>query len=144
MPTNIFTPDEQQQIVDSIRQAEKATSGEVRVHIEPNCPNSDPVERAIEVFARLGMHQTKERNAVLFYLAHTDRKFAIVGDKGIDAKVPADFWETTKDLLRRHFAAGQYSKGLSLGIQRAGEQLKLYFPYASNDSNELADDISFE
>ena len=144
MPTNIFTPDEQQRIVDAIRQAEKATSGEIRVHVEPNCPNTDPVERAIEVFARLGMHQTKEQNGVLFYLAHDDRKFAVVGDKGIDAKVPSDFWETTKDLLRSHFAAGEYAKGLSHGIRRAGEQLKHYFPYASDDTNELADDISFD
>jgi uncharacterized membrane protein len=72
------------------------------------------MQRAIEVFAQLGMHQTKDLNGVLFYLAHTDRKFAIVGDKGINAKVPADFWESTKDLMRSHFAAGAvYSKGLA-------------------------------
>lgn len=144
MQTNIFSPDEQQRIIDAIRQAEKATSGEIRVHIEPHCTTNDPVQRAIDVFARLGMHQTKEQNGVLFYLAHTDRKFAVVGDKGIDAKVPADFWETTKDLLRHHFAAGEYAVGLSRGIQRAGEQLKHYFPYTSDDTNELADDISFD
>lgn len=144
MQTNIFTPDEQQRIIEAIRQAEKATSGEIRVHVEPQCSTGDPVERAIEVFARLGMHQTKQQNGVLFYLAHADRKFAVVGDKGINARVPADFWETTKDLLRHHFAAGEYAKGLSQGIERAGEQLKHYFPYAKDDTNELADDISFD
>ena len=144
MQTNPFTPDEQQRIVNAIRQAEKATSGEIRVHVEPHCAKADPVQRAIEMFDRLGMHQTKDRNGVLFYLAHADRKFAIVGDSGIDAKVPANFWETTKDLLRSHFAAGQYVEGLSRGIERAGQQLKQYFPYASDDTNELTDDISFE
>ena len=142
--TNPFTPDEQQRIVNAIQQAEKATSGEIRVHVEPHCTNADPVQRAIEVFARLGMHQTKEQNGVLFYLAHIDRKFAILGDSGINAKVPTDFWETTKDLLRNHFAAGQYVEGLSRGIERAGQQLKQYFPYASDDTNELTDDISFD
>ncbi|GAB3777905.1 TPM domain-containing protein [Spirosoma horti] len=141
---NPFTPDEQKRIVEAIRQAEKATSGEIRVHVEPHCANADPVQRAIEVFAHLGMHQTKEQNGVLFYLAYTDRKFAVLGDKGIDAKVPGDFWESTKGLLRSHFAAGNYAEGLSLGIQRAGQQLKQYFPYASDDTNELADDISFD
>ncbi|GAB4025685.1 TPM domain-containing protein [Spirosoma koreense] len=144
MPTNLFTSAEQQRIVDAIRQAEKATSGEIRVHIEPHCGEADPVRRAIDVFARLGMHQTKARNGVLFYLAHVDRKFAVVGDQGIDAKVPADFWETTKELLRTHFSTGDYATGLSRGIERAGEQLKHYFPYASDDTNELADDISFD
>ncbi|GAB2573658.1 TPM domain-containing protein [Spirosoma areae] len=144
MQTNPFTPNEQQRIVEAIRQAEKATSGEIRVHVEPHCANADPVERAIDVFARLGMHQTQEQNGVLFYLAHADRKFAVIGDKGIDAKVPANFWESTKDLLRSHFKDGQYAEGLSRGIERAGEQLKQYFPYASEDKNELADDISFD
>lgn len=142
--TSPFTPADQQRIVDAIRAAEKATSGEIRVHVEPHCTNPDPVQRAIEVFARLGMHQTKEKNGVLFYLAHADRKFAVVGDKGIDEKVPNDFWESTKDLLRQHFAAGEYAEGLSRGIERAGQQLKQYFPYASDDTNELSDEISFD
>ena len=144
MPTSIFTPDEEKQVISAIRQAEKSTSGEIRVHIEAHCASANPVERAIDVFARLGMHKTKQENGVLFYLAHADRKFAVVGDKGIDAKVPADFWETTKELLRSHFANGEYAMGLSQGIVRAGEQLKQYFPYASDDTNELADDISFD
>ncbi|QDK77452.1 TPM domain-containing protein [Spirosoma sp. KCTC 42546] len=141
---NPFTPDEQQRIIEAIRQAEKATSGEIRVHVEAHCANPDPVQRAIEVFAQLGMHQTKDQNGVLFYLAYTDRKFAVLGDTGIDAKVPADFWESTKDLLRSYFANGAYAEGLSRGIERAGQQLKQYFPYASDDTNELADDISFD
>jgi uncharacterized membrane protein len=142
--TNPFTSDEQKRIVEAIQQAEKATSGEIRVHVEPHCANPDPVARAIEVFARLGMHQTKDQNGVLFYLAHADRKFAVIGDKGIDAKVPANFWEGVKVLLRSHFAMGNYAEGLSQGIAQAGQQLKQYFPYASDDINELADDISFD
>ncbi len=144
MPINPFTPDEQQRIVASIREAEKATSGEIRVHVEPHCANADPLQRAIEVFAHLGMHQTKEHNGVLFYLAHVDRKFAVLGDQGIDAKVPDNFWVSTKELLLTHFVAGNYAEGLSRGIERAGQQLKQYFPYASDDTNELADDISFD
>lgn len=141
---NPFTAIEQQRIVAAIRQAEKATSGEIRVHVEAHCALADPVQRAIDVFAQLGMHQTKDRNGVLFYLAHADRKFAVVGDKGIDASVPVGFWESIKNLLRTHFARGAYAEGLSLGIEQAGQQLKQYFPYASDDTNELADDISFD
>ncbi|WP_375447843.1 TPM domain-containing protein [uncultured Fibrella sp.] len=139
----ILSPDQQQQIIAAIRQAERETSGEIRVHIEANCPNGDPVKRAIEVFRHLGMHQTKEQNGVLFYVAHTDRKFAVLGDSGIDAKVPADFWESTKSLMRQHFAANEYAIGLSQGIERAGQHLKAFFPRASDDVNELPDDISF-
>lgn len=101
------------------------------------------MQRAIEVFAQLGMHKTKAQNGVLFYLAHVDRKFAVLGDKGIDAKVPTGFWESTKDLLRGYFAKGEYVEGLSQGIERAGQQLRQYFPYdGTTDTNELADDIS--
>ncbi|GAB3897163.1 TPM domain-containing protein [Spirosoma agri] len=143
--TNPFTSEDQQRIVDAIRQAEKATSGEIRVHVERHCATADPVQRAIEVFAQLGMHKTKLQNGVLFYLAHADRKFAVVGDKGINAKVPADFWETTKTLLRGHFSTGHYADGLRLGIEKAGQQLQQYFPYdGATDTNELADEISFD
>lgn len=143
--TNLFTADEQQQLVDAIQRAERATSGEIRVHVEPHCAGGDPVARAIDVFARLQMHQTKQQNGVLFYVAHDDRKFAVIGDAGIDAVVPADFWESTKELLRSHFAKGEYVEGLRRGIERAGEHLKQYFPYdGATDTNELADDISFD
>ncbi len=142
---NPFSPDEQQRIIAAIRQAETATSGEIRVHVEPQCPGGDPVQRAIAVFSQLGMHRTKAQNGVLFYLAHADRKFAVIGDKGIDAKVPGDFWESTKDMLRTHFGQGEYAEGLCRGIERAGQQLHQYFPYnRATDTNELADDISFD
>ncbi len=139
----ILTPEQQQQVIAAIRQAEGHTSGEIRVHIEATCPEGDPMKRAIEVFRHLGMHQTKEQNGVLFYLAHDDRKFAVLGDKGIDAKVPGDFWESTRNLMRQHFASNDYATGLSQGIERAGQHLKAFFPRATDDTNELSDDISF-
>ena len=139
----LLTPDQQQQIIAAIRQAERETSGEIRVHIEATCPDGDPVRRAIDVFRHLGMHQTKEQNGVLFYVAHDDRKFAVLGDSGINERVPGDFWESTKELMRQHFAANNYAEGLSQGIERASQHLKAFFPRASDDANELPDDISF-
>lgn len=141
---DLFTTEEQQRIIAAIRDAELATSGEIRVHIEATCPDPDPVQRAIQVFGTLGMHQTKEQNGVLFYLAVNDRKFAVVGDKGIDQRVPTGFWDSTKVVLRQHFAASAYVEGLCQGIELAGQQLKQFFPYAPNDTNELSDDISFD
>ena len=148
MQQSVFTPDQQQQIMEAIRKAELATSGEIRVHIEAHCragepAEADPVQRAIQVFGHLGMHQTQEQNGVLFYLATEDRKFAVIGDKGIDQRVPADFWNSTKELMRSHFAQNQLTEGLCRGIEEAGQQLKTFFPRADDDTNELSDDISF-
>lgn len=144
MPDSLFFSDEEQkQIIAAIQEAEKQTSGEVKVHIEKNCATSDVLERAKEVFGILGMHATQEQNGVLFYLAYEDRKFAVLGDKGINDKVPADFWNSTKDLLRSYFSQSKFTDGLSAGIKEAGLQLKIHFPYRSDDVNELPDDISF-
>jgi uncharacterized membrane protein len=145
MPTDslFFSEEEQQYLIEAIQAAETQTSGEVKVHIEKKCQTADVMERAKEVFLFLNLHQTAERNGVLFYLAYEDRKFAVLGDKGIDDKVPADFWNSTKDLLRTHFANAQYLEGLRKGIEEAGLQLKKHFPYQSGDINELPDDISF-
>ncbi|NIJ51297.1 TPM domain-containing protein [Dyadobacter arcticus] len=138
-----FSDEQQQRIIEAIQEAEKQTSGEVKVHIEKKCANTDVMERAKEVFLLLNLHETSERNGVLFYLAYEDRKFAVLGDKGIDEKVPVDFWNSTKDLLREYFLKGQFSEGLSKAIGEAGIQLKTHFPYKSDDVNELPDDISF-
>ena len=138
-----FGEKEQQRIVEAIQNAEKQTSGEIKVHIEKKCLAENALERAKEVFALLNMHLTQDHNGVLFYLAYEDRKFAVLGDKAIFEKVPEDFWDSTKDLLRSYFSDNRFAEGLCLGINEAGIQLKKHFPYSSDDINELPDDISF-
>ena len=138
-----LTPSQQEQVLAAIRSAELVTSGEVRVHIETNCLENDVIERAKQVFADLGMHRTDLKNGVLFYLATDDRKFAVLGDKGINERVPDNFWNNVRDRMRAHFKKNEFAEGLSQGIQLAGEQLKMFFPRQANDINELSDDISF-
>ena len=140
--SNFFTPEEQQQIVDSIKQAEKNTSGEIRVHIENRC-SGDVMDRAAQVFSKLKMHETKLRNGVLIYLATKDRRFAIIGDVGINQKVEDNFWDSTKEAMLEKFKMDKFCDGLCEGILSSGEQLKSYFPYQSDDINELSDEISF-
>jgi uncharacterized membrane protein len=143
MPQNFFSNSQKADIVMAIKAAERNSSGEIRVHIEKVCPNENVLDRAAEVFIELGMSNTAQLNGVLFYLSIDDKKFAVLGDKGIDKVVPADFWESTKMLLKTHFSQGLFAEGLVKGIHSAGEQLKHFFPYQSDDSNELPDDISF-
>lgn len=142
MARQFFTEAEQQQIVEAIKQAELNTSGEIRVHVEPNCA-TDPYERAKEVFEKLGMHATAQKNGVLFYVAYADKKFAILGDKGIHEKVQQNFWDQEKELMLAHFKEGDFCLGLSKAIADAGEKLKQHFPYQSDDKDELSNDISF-
>ncbi|MBC6991505.1 MULTISPECIES: TPM domain-containing protein [Hymenobacter] len=142
--TNPLTPAQEAALVAAIKQAEVTTSGEIRVHLEDTCPTPEPLDRAAQVFAELGMHQTAQRNGVLFYLAWETRQFAVIGDAGINAAVPDDFWETTKETVLDQFRAGHYVTGLERGIRMVGEQLQRYYPYnAATDRNELDDSISF-
>ena len=138
----VFTEEEQQQIQKAVAEAEKNTSGEVRVCIEKTC-SDEALDRAVKYFARLEMHKTKLRNGVLIYVATVDRKFAIIGDAGINKVVPDDFWDTTKEEMLNHFKYGNLLEGIITGIKNAGEQLKKYFPYLLDDKNELPDDIVF-
>ena len=90
------------------------------------------------------MEKTKLRNGVLIYLATESKKFAIIGDAGINAIVPRDFWETTKNGMLDYFKRNQFSDGVVYGILEAGQRLKDAFPYKKGeDINELSDDISF-
>lgn len=137
-----FTDEENRQIVESIRQAELETSGEIRVHLEKRC-FGDPVKKAIKIFEKIGMHRTQARNGVLIYLAIASKKFSIIGDKGIDEKIPAGFWNETAKKMQDCFIKGNFSEGLKAGIQDAGEKLKEFFPYqGEKDQNELSDEIS--
>ena len=138
-----LTPAEDAALVAAIGEAERQTSGEIRVHLEDTCPTPEPLDRAAQVFAELNMHKTAARNGVLFYLAWKSRQFAVVGDAAINAAVPDDFWETTKETVLAQFRGEKYVAGLERGIRMVGEQLKRYFPYnAATDENELDDAIS--
>lgn len=138
---DFLTTEEEQEIVKAITIAEKNTSGEIRVHIE-NKSEKPPLERAKEVFLSLEMNNTEARNAVLFYVGVSDKTFAILGDEGIDKAVESDFWNVTKDVVIEHFKNNHYKDGLVAGILSAGERLKMFFPYAVNDTDELSNEIS--
>ena len=138
---DFLTKEEEQEIVEAIRMAEKETSGEIRVHIEKTTLKV-PYDRALEVFHELGMDATELQNGVLIYLAVADKKFVICGDKGINELVADDFWNSTKEVMAAQFKIGDFKQGLIDGITSAGEQLQKYFPYQEGDVNELSNEIS--
>ena len=141
---DIFNESEQQKIVQAINLAENLTSGEIRLVVERTIKGGkDAMEQAQYYFEKLQMHETALRNGVLIYLAVDDHRFAIIGDAGINQKVPENFWENTKDTLISYFKQEDYVGGLIAGIQEAGKQLATYFPRMHDDVNELPNDIYF-
>jgi uncharacterized membrane protein len=139
---NFFTAEQQEDILQAIRDAELNTSGEIRLHIETKC-KGEVLDCAAYVFKKLGMHKTQQRNGVLIYLSIENRTFAVIGDVGINSVVPENFWESTKQLMINHFRESRFTEGLIEGIAQAGLQLKKHFPYQTNDVNELPDELSF-
>ena len=138
---DFLTAEEEQEIVEAILEAEKNTSGEIRVHIEPTA-KMDHFSRAQQVFHMLKMDNTKDANGVLIYVAVKDRKFVIYGDKGIDREVPKGFWDSTRDLMASYFKKGDFKNGIIQGVLKAGEELQAHFPWDHNDTNELSDEVS--
>ncbi len=139
---NFFSKKEKDLIKSAVQEAETNTSGEIRVHLDNHC-RGDVMDRAAWWFARLEMHKTERRNGVLFYLAVKDRKFAILGDAGINEVTPDDFWDGIKEKMQASFSEGNFATGMQEGIVLAGEKLKEHFPHQDDDVNELSDDISF-
>jgi uncharacterized membrane protein len=129
-------------IKQAILNSELDTSGELRVHIENVCPG-DVMDRAAYVFEKLGIHKTEKRNGVLFYLALKNRKFAVIGDAGINAVVPDSFWNEQKMEMLNYFRENDFVGGLIYGITRTADYLRKHFPYKNSDVNELPDEISF-
>lgn len=138
----VFTEEEQELITNTIAEAEKATSGEIRIVVDKHC-EGDPFEKATGYFSKLGMDKTAKHNGVLIYLAYEDHKFAIIGDRGIHKVVPENFWETTHIAMKAHFAGGNLVQGIIAGIVLAAERMATFFPFESGDINELPNDIIF-
>ena len=141
MTTTFLTIEDQQKITESVKAAEQKTSGEIRVHMEASC-KGNVLDRAASVFAKLKMHETKLRNGVLFYLAWEDRKFAILGDAGINAVVPDNFWDDIKVRMQVCFRSGHFVEGICEGVETAGTILRAEFPREDDDENELSDQVS--
>ena len=131
------------QIEDAIGTAERMTSGEIRVHVQPKA-HGDIRQVAERTFERLGMTKTKERNGVLLFIACEEQRFVILGDSGIDTRVPAGFWDDIAAKLHDRFQRGELTEGIVEAIHSAGEQLKTYFPRAHDDRNELSNEINVE
>lgn len=132
---------QEKKIVRAIRKAELNTSGEIRVHISTQHADNH-LDKAISVFHQLNMTETQDRNGVLFHVCTIDKNFTILGDEGISKVVPDDFWKKINKKVIKKFKKKKYTKGLVKGILMTGEALKAYFPYQSNDNNELPDEIS--
>lgn len=139
----MLTASEKEEIQESIRLAELKTSGEIRVHIDKKC-DSDPFEKAVTIFNKLKMYQTRDRNGVLIYISFSNRKLAIIGDEGINNVVPTDFWESTKNELIFSFKRNEFAQGIIDAVNEAGKQLQQYFPVKSDDKNELSNEITME
>lgn len=137
---DFLTASQEKAIVEAIRKAESLTSGEIRVHLESHC--DEPITRAQELFHLLKMNNTKEENGILFYVAVDDKKFALIGDKGIHARVGGDFWTSVRDVVLSRFRESEFQNGLVQGIELVGEKLAAHFPWEVNDINELPDEIS--
>lgn len=140
-----FFPEEDTRlIVKAIRQAEKSTSGEVRVFVESRCRWMDPLDRAAEIFFQLKMYKTEQRNGVLVYVAMKDRQLAVFGDEGIHAKVGSEYWNKVVSEMLSSFNKEDHAKGIAECVIQIGEALHTHFPYdKDSDKNELPDEIVF-
>lgn len=132
---------ERQRVAAAISEAEQRTSGEVRVHLEDHIED-DVLDHAAFIFEELGMHRTKDRNGVLIYVSVGDRKTAVIGDKGINERVPPNFWNDVLSVLKLHFAAGKQADGLCQAVAMVGEKLRTFHPYQRDDSDELSNEVS--
>ena len=141
---DFFTAEEQQLIIESIRNAERMTSGEVRVFVESKCSYMDAIDRAAELFFQLEMQKTNDRNAVLVYVAMKDRQLAVFGDEGIHNKVGNEYWSTEVKKMISNFNRENYAAGIAEVVKDIGVALTKNFPFNNDtDKNELPDDIVF-
>lgn len=142
-PKTFLTDEEKKQVEEAVKKSEKQTSGEIKLYIDRFCWEKIE-EKAFRIFNKLNLFKTKERNGVLIYLVTTNKEFLIYGDEGINKKVPENFWKDIRIKMEQNFKEGNFGNGISEAIETIGEKLKIYFPYRSDDTNEISDEIEYE
>ena len=131
-------------IVEAIKASELLTSGEIRIYIESKNPLVNTLDRASELFFKMQMQNTRQRNGVLLYLAIKDKEVALFGDEGIHQKVGTEFWNLQVSQMIGLFKNNQLTDGIVKCISEVGNVLIEKFPYdATEDKNELPDEIVF-
>ncbi len=138
---HFFSKLDSDRIVEAIAEAEKKSSGQVRVHVTHRKPENLE-QRAERRFEKLGMTRTAHRNGVLIYIAPKLRRFRILGDTGVHEKCGDEFWKETAAEMEEHFRRGEFTEGVVKGVQKAGDLLALHFPLAASDVNELPDEVT--
>ena len=139
-----LSSEEEKRVIDCIQEAEAATSGEIRIHLQGKI-NKTAWEDALAVFDRLKMAETQERNGVLVFIVPKDHQLVIIGDKGIHEKVMNHFWVEVRDEMLKHFRDKDFAGGLCAGVKLIGAKLKKHFPPGDTEpTNELPDDISYD
>ena len=137
---DLFTQLDHDRITAVIQEAEKHTSGEIRVYVSHR-KVSDPRHAAAHQFVKLGMDKSKHRNAVLIFIAPESQNFAIWGDVEVHAKCGEKFWEDVAGAMRELFRQGKFTEGIVHGIDTAGKLLAQHFPVDGADHHELPDSI---
>ena len=138
----VLHPTDQQRIIGAIKSAERLTSGEIKVHVEGKCPGGDPLKRAQELFPKLGLTRTRERNGVLIYVATRDRRFSILGDTGVHEDVGSQFWAEAVQRMTIAFRRGAFGDGIVGAIQSVAPRMAKKFPRKAEDKNEIDNDIT--
>lgn len=141
-PILFFSKKEKEQVVDAIHEAERKTSGEIRVHLAGR-NREDVLAHAREIFEKIGMAKTVAHSGVLIFLEVKSRRFAVVGDAGIHERVPQGFWDEIAKGLALHFRKNHFADGIVEAVRLMGEKLSQHFPYERDDFNELPDEISY-
>ncbi len=141
---SVFSLEEEERIVNAIREAENKTSGEIRVHISQSSDEEGGLEKTQRLFVQMRMMNTVYRNAVLIHISLGSKTFAIFGDEGINDVVQDDFWESTKEIMANYFKQNKMVDGICAGVENVGEQLKVHFPFNNDDSNELSNEVTYD
>jgi uncharacterized membrane protein len=137
-----FSGDQEAILVRAIQAAEEGNRGEVRVHVEPRCPREDPLDRAAELFAELGMSGTAADTGVLLYVATDDHRCAVVAGQGVLGAEDEGFWQGVADAIANGYGRNDPLAGFEMALLRIGELLRRAAPGKDVRGNELPDRVT--
>lgn len=143
--TKYFNKKDLARITQACTEAEKTTSGELRVSIlrkrDKKQTDLSVKDLALQEFYNLKMDETRDKTGILLFILLNERKFQILADEGINEKVSPDTWQAQAEVFTDFFKKKKYTDGVITVLQNMGKILTEYFPIKDDDTNELSDEV---
>jgi uncharacterized membrane protein len=96
-------------------------------------------ERARNIFIRLELCKTKNRNALMIFISQVDKSVYLLADEMLEKKIPVTEWQSIAQRLAHDFNSDNPGDSFFEALKAVEPRIIELFPNDESNANELSD-----